>query len=110
LDGWEKKALRSGFRKWMEGFKDGGCCVYPVIRGMFSNITFEDWLGSGEDAETGDEDEEDTEEDSSSEDEKTGTKRKKGPVSKAKPKKKFSRMEIEYEEEVEAPQRELALA
>lgn len=70
----------------------------------------EDWLGSEEDAETGDEDEEDSEEDSSEKDEKAGAKRKKGPVSKAKPKKKFPRMEIEYEEEVEAPQRELALA
>lgn len=70
----------------------------------------EDWLGSEEDAETGDEDEEDSEDDSSEEDEKAGAKRKKAPVSKAKPKKKFPRMEIEYEEEVEAPQRELALA
>jgi protein MAK16 len=69
----------------------------------------EDWLGSEEDAETGDDDEEDSEEESS-EDEKAGLKRKKGPVSKAKPKKKFPRMEIEYEEEVEATQRELALA
>ena len=70
----------------------------------------EDWLGSEEDAETGDE-EEDSEDDSSEEDEakKAGSKRKKGPESKAKPK-KFPRMEIEYEEEIEAPQRELALA
>jgi protein MAK16 len=70
----------------------------------------EDWLGSEEDAETGDEDEEDSEESSEDESKETpGAKRKKGPVSKTKPK-KFPRMEIEYEEEIEAPQRELALA
>jgi protein MAK16 len=73
----------------------------------------EDWLGSEEDVENGDEDEEDSEDDSSEKDESTkagpGAKRKRGPVSKAKPK-KFPRMEIEYEEEVETPQRELALA
>jgi protein MAK16 len=70
----------------------------------------EDWLGSGEEAETSDEDEEDSEESSEDESkEAPGAKRKKGPVSKTKPK-KFPRMEIEYEEEMEAPQRELALA
>jgi protein MAK16 len=70
----------------------------------------EDWLGSEEGAETGDEDEEDSEESSEDESkESPGAKRKKGPVSKSKPK-KFPRMEIEYEEEIEAPQRELALA
>jgi protein MAK16 len=72
----------------------------------------EDWLGSEEDAETGDEDE-DSEGGSSEEDrppkDAPGAKRKRGPISKAKAK-KFPRMEIEYEEEVEAPQRELALA
>jgi protein MAK16 len=69
----------------------------------------EDWLGS-EEVETGDEDEEDSEESSEDESKETpGAKRKKGPASKSKPK-KFPRMEIEYEEEVEAPQRELALA
>jgi protein MAK16 len=73
----------------------------------------EDWLGSEENAETSDEDDEDSKDESSEEDESkkdgTGSKRKRGPVSKAKPK-KFPKMEIEYEEEVEAPQRELALA
>jgi protein MAK16 len=70
----------------------------------------EDWLESEEEAETGDEDEEDSEESSEDESKETpGAKRKKGPVSKSKPK-KFPRMEIEYEEETEAPQRELALA
>lgn len=73
----------------------------------------EDWLGSEEDAETSDEDEEDSEDDSSEEDESKkvapGSKRKRGPVSKAKAG-KFPRMEIEYEEEVEAPQQERALA
>lgn len=66
----------------------------------------EDWLGSEED-----ESEEDSEDDNSEEDESkkpgSGAKRKQAPVSKAKPK-KFPRMEIEYEEEVEARQRELA--
>lgn len=70
----------------------------------------EDWLGSEGEAETGDEDEEDSEESSEDESKETpGAKRKNGPVSKSKPK-KFPRMEIEYEEEIVAPQRELALA
>ncbi len=70
----------------------------------------EDWLGSEGEAET---DEEDDSEGSSSEDDddkkSAGAKRKKGPVSKSKPK-KFPRMEIEYEEELGAPARELAKA
>ena len=73
----------------------------------------EDWLGSEDEAETGDEDEEDSEDDSSEDDttkkDAAGVKRKKGPVSKAKPKKKFPRMEIEYEEELQGPQQQLAL-
>jgi protein MAK16 len=71
----------------------------------------EDWLGSEEEGPTGDEDE-NSESESSEDDESkkdtSGAKRKRGPVSKAEPK-KYPRMEIEYEEEVEAP-RELALA
>jgi protein MAK16 len=74
----------------------------------------EDWLGSEDEAETGDEDEEHSEDGSSEDDtnkkDAAGAKRKKGPVSKAKPKKKFPRIEIEYEEELEGPQRQLALA
>lgn len=67
----------------------------------------EDWLGSEEGA-SDSEDEEDSESDSSEDDKskKAGTKRKKGPVVKAKPK-KFPRMEVEYEEEIEAPARNL---
>jgi protein MAK16 len=71
----------------------------------------EDWLGSGEEAETSEDDEEDSEGDSSEDDKskKAGTKRKKGPTSKPKPK-KYPRMEVEWEEEHEAPQRLLELA
>ncbi|KAM3073551.1 Protein MAK16 [Clarireedia jacksonii] len=74
----------------------------------------EDWLGSDDEATGGDDSEDDSEdsEDDSTEDEKAkksaaGAKRKRAPVSKAKPK-KFPRMEIEYEEEMEGPQRQLA--
>ncbi|RDW70423.1 hypothetical protein BP5796_08820 [Coleophoma crateriformis] len=69
----------------------------------------EDWLGS-EKEEVTDEDDEDDSDTGSSEDEKKdapGSKRKKGPVTKAKPK-KFPRMEIEYEEEMEQAPRQLA--
>ncbi|RDW89212.1 hypothetical protein BP6252_01244 [Coleophoma cylindrospora] len=69
----------------------------------------EDWLGS-ENEEVTDEDDEDDSDSGSSEDEKKdapGSKRKKGPVTKAKPK-KFPRMEIEYEEEMEQAPRQLA--
>jgi protein MAK16 len=66
----------------------------------------EDWLGSEEDPT---EEEDDDSESDSSEDEKAGKKRKKGPVSKAKPK-KFPRMEIEYEEEIEQAPQQLATA
>lgn len=70
----------------------------------------EDWLGSEEDEETGAEDDEDSESDSS-EEETAGTKRKKAPASKPKAKpRKIPRMEIEVEEEFEAPRRELAHA
>ncbi len=71
----------------------------------------EDWLGgSDEEPATDDEDEEESDSDSSEDATKkpAGAKRKRAPVSKAKPK-KFPRMEIEYEEEVEAPHRQLAL-
>lgn len=71
----------------------------------------EDWLGgSDEEPATGDEDEEDSDSDSSEDatNKATGAKRKRAQVSKAKPK-KFPRMEIEYEEEVEAPQRQLTM-
>ncbi|KAI9641344.1 Protein MAK16 [Ciborinia camelliae] len=71
----------------------------------------EDWLGSDEEA-TGEEDNEDSDSDSSEDDKakKTaaGAKRKRAPISKAKPKKKFAKREIEYEEELEGPQRQLA--
>lgn len=69
----------------------------------------EDWLGSDGEEATGSEDEEDSDSDSSEEDDskKAGAKRKKAPASKAKPK-KFPRMEIEYEEELEAPRKQLA--
>ncbi|CAD6445027.1 fa64db62-7257-45bc-a30f-4efd10a5b68f [Sclerotinia trifoliorum] len=71
----------------------------------------EDWLGSDEEA-TGEEDSEDSESENS-EDDKTkknvsGAKRKRAPVSKVKPKKRISKREIEYEQELEGPQRELA--
>ncbi|RDL35252.1 Uncharacterized protein BP5553_07183 [Venustampulla echinocandica] len=71
----------------------------------------EDWLGSEEEAATDEEDEDDSESDSSDDDVKKagGAKRKKGPVSKAKPK-KLAKMEIEYEEEIEAAPRQLARA
>jgi protein MAK16 len=67
----------------------------------------EDWLGSEEAASDSEEDE-DSESESSEEDDskKAGAKRKKGPITKAKPK-KFPRMEVEYEEEVQAPARNL---
>jgi protein MAK16 len=67
----------------------------------------EDWLGS-EEAASDSEDDEDSESESSEEDDskKAGAKRKKGPITKAKPK-KFPRMEVEYEEEVQAPARNL---
>ena len=67
----------------------------------------EDWLGS-EDAASDSEEEEDSDSESSEEDEpkKAGAKRKKGPITKAKPK-KFPRMEVEIEEEFEAPARNL---
>ncbi|KAB8291630.1 hypothetical protein EYC80_006430 [Monilinia laxa] len=69
----------------------------------------EDWLGSDEEV-TGEEDSEDSDSDSSEDDKKksaAGAKRKRAPVTK-KPKKKFARKEIEYEEELEGRQRELA--
>ncbi|PSS10492.1 hypothetical protein M430DRAFT_73315, partial [Amorphotheca resinae ATCC 22711] len=60
----------------------------------------EDWLGSEEEEETGDEEDSDSESDSSEDESKdtAGAKRKRAPVSK-KPKPKHPRMEIEYEEE-----------
>jgi protein MAK16 len=69
----------------------------------------EDWLGSEEEAATDEDQEDDSESSSDDEAAKTGAsaKRKKGPVSKAKPKKKMARMEIEYEEE--APPRQLVV-
>ncbi|KAF7865932.1 hypothetical protein EAF04_006096 [Stromatinia cepivora] len=71
----------------------------------------EDWLGSDEEA-TGEEDSEDSESDGSEDDKTkknaTGAKRKRAPVSKVKPKKRVSKMEVEYEQELEGPQRELA--
>lgn len=69
----------------------------------------EDWLGSEEGASDSEaEDESESESESSNEDEskKAGAKRKKGPITKAKSK-KFPRMEVEYEEELEAPARNL---
>ncbi|CAL3966124.1 unnamed protein product [Diplocarpon coronariae] len=72
----------------------------------------EDWLGSQDEAETG---EEDSESESSEDDKakklKTPGKRKRAvdPRAKSTPK-KFARREIEIEEELEGPQRELALA
>jgi len=70
----------------------------------------EDWLGSEGEAETGKDDVEDSESDSEDDEVKIdGGKRKRGPVSKAKPKKAAKR-EIEYEEEIEAAPRALALA
>ena len=78
----------------------------------------EDWLGgeSGEDVDSDDEDEDESAEsdESSEEDEAkskkptTGAKRKRGTAPPSRPKKKGSRMEIEYE--TEAPQREAILA
>ena len=74
----------------------------------------EDWLGSeGEEAETGEEDDSDSGSSSDDDDDDRkkdtpGAKRKKGPVTKGKPK-KFPRMEIEYEEELEGA-RQLATA
>lgn len=67
----------------------------------------EDWLGSEEGA-SDSEEEDESESDSSDEDtpKKAGVKRKKGSTPKAKPK-KFPRMEVEYEEELEAPARQL---
>jgi protein MAK16 len=65
----------------------------------------EDWLGSDEDPTDASED---SESDSSG-DEDAGKKRKKGPVAKPKPK-KFPRMEIEYEQEIEEAPRQLAKA
>jgi protein MAK16 len=67
----------------------------------------EDWLGSEEGA-SDSEEEEDSDSESSEEDEakKAGAKRKKGPDTKAKPK-KLPRMEVEVEEEFEAPARNL---
>ena len=67
----------------------------------------EDWLGS-EDAASDSEEEDSESESDSSEDEskKVGSKRKKGSITKAKPK-KFPRMEVEYEEELETPARNL---
>lgn len=70
----------------------------------------EDWLGgSDEEAASADGDEEDSESDSSEDGAKkaVGAKRKKGPISKSKPA-KFPRMEIEYEEEIETPAKQLA--
>ncbi|ESZ92964.1 putative ribosomal large subunit biogenesis protein MAK16 [Sclerotinia borealis F-4128] len=71
----------------------------------------EDWLGSDEEA-TGEEDSGDSDSDSSEDDKAkknaAGTKRKRAPISKAKPKKKSSKMEVEYEQELEGPGRELA--
>lgn len=72
----------------------------------------EDWLGSDEEEATGEEDSEDSESDSSEDDRAkknaAGAKRKRAPVSKTKPKKRISKMEVEYEQELEGPQRELA--
>ncbi|KAH6715125.1 ribosomal L28e protein family-domain-containing protein [Leptodontidium sp. 2 PMI_412] len=76
----------------------------------------EDWLGSEEEADTGDEDEDDSESESSEDDKskklRAPGKRKRGvdPKAKSKTKTKKPRMEIEIEEEFEAPQREMALA
>ncbi|KAL2067739.1 hypothetical protein VTL71DRAFT_15835 [Oculimacula yallundae] len=75
----------------------------------------EDWLGSEEEADTGDE-EDDSESDSSEDDKskklRAPGKRKRGvdPKASSKSKSKKPRREIEIEEEFEAPQRELALA
>ncbi|KAG9233038.1 ribosomal L28e protein family-domain-containing protein [Amylocarpus encephaloides] len=72
----------------------------------------EDWLGSEEEAPTDQDDEDDSDDSSDSDTAKkssTGAKRKKGPATKAKPK-KHARMEIEYEEEIEVPARQLARA
>lgn len=66
----------------------------------------EDWLGSDLEG-SNDEDSEDSESDSSADEKKTGGKRKKAPVTKE-PKKKFTKREIEYEEELEGQQRQLA--
>ncbi|KAF7880050.1 uncharacterized protein EAF02_007687 [Botrytis sinoallii] len=72
----------------------------------------EDWLGSDDEEATGEDDSEDSESDSSEDDKAkknaTGAKRKRAPVSKTKPKKRISKMEVEYEQELEGPQRELA--
>lgn len=72
---------------------------------------FEDWLGSEGEAATEEDDEEgsesDSSEDSKSKKDAMGTKRKRPLVSKPKPK-KFPRMEIEYEEEVEDVPQQLA--
>jgi protein MAK16 len=72
---------------------------------------FQDWLGSEEEEQT---DEDDDEDDSSEEeaDKKAAAskKRKLGAAPKGKPKKKVAKMEIEYEMENDAPQRELVRA
>lgn len=70
----------------------------------------EDWLGS--EGEASDDEDDDSESDSSEDDDSkldTSKKRKKGPVAKPKPK-KYPRMEIEYEEEIEEHPRQLAKA
>lgn len=69
---------------------------------------FEDWLGSQEEEEDTDESEEDDDDSDSSEGDKDSKKRKKAPISKTKPKKKYPRMEIEYEEEKERAPGQLA--
>ncbi|KAH6684229.1 ribosomal L28e protein family-domain-containing protein [Halenospora varia] len=71
----------------------------------------EDWLGSGEDLESGNDEDEESESESDSPEghlkkPTAGAKRKKGPISKIKPKK--ARMEIEYEDEMEAAPRQFA--
>lgn len=71
----------------------------------------EDWLGSDKESETGDDEDEEGSESDSSEDatkKDASGKRKRAPVSKAKSK-KYPRMEIEYVEEFEAPERQSAL-
>lgn len=76
----------------------------------------EDWLGSEEEAATGDEEDAESESDSeSSEDDSkkkkpvAGSKRKRGPAPKAKPKKQ-AKMEVEWEMEEETAPRQLARA
>lgn len=61
----------------------------------------EDWLGSDETGEESSEDDEDDSDSEASDDKaKKSTKRKRAPVTKSKPK-KYPRMEVEYEEELE---------